>query len=159
MNKIVCHLERKRCPRCKKVISARPPCVLAKCLYGNQLLTYVAVLHYIYLVFDHNRLITNLQRLKADSRRQIACGQKEKPVSLGGSLLFTKFRRRPPYPQRYRGRRANGWLSFLIVSTLRDPYLDAQALIPPSFPHESHTHLFLALQRLPSATTVHQDLK
>jgi len=48
MNKIVCHLERRRCPRCKKAISAKPPGILAKCLYGNQLLTYVAVQHYIY---------------------------------------------------------------------------------------------------------------
>ena len=48
MNKIVYHLERKRCPKCKKVISARPPSVLAKCQYGNQLLTYVAVQHYFY---------------------------------------------------------------------------------------------------------------
>ncbi|MCH8120947.1 MAG: hypothetical protein IIC00_14630 [Planctomycetes bacterium] len=114
MNKIVCHLERKRCPKCKKVISARPPGILAKCLYGNQLLTYVAVLHYIYLVFDHNRLITNLQPLKADSREANWLRPKKIPVSLGGSVLFTKFRRRPPYPQRYRGRRVNGWLSFLF---------------------------------------------
>ena len=48
MKKIVYHLERKRYPRCKKVISARPPGVLAKCLYGNQLRTYMAVQHYIY---------------------------------------------------------------------------------------------------------------
>jgi transposase len=48
MKKIVYHLERKRCPKCKKVISARPAGVLAKCLYGNQLLAYVAVQHYIY---------------------------------------------------------------------------------------------------------------
>ena len=48
MKKILCHLECKLCPKCKKVISARPPGVLAKCLYGNQLLTDVAVLHYIY---------------------------------------------------------------------------------------------------------------
>ena len=48
MNKIVYHLERKRCPRCKKLISARPPGVLAKCLYSNQLLAYVAVQHYLY---------------------------------------------------------------------------------------------------------------
>jgi transposase len=48
MNKIVYHLRRKRCPKCKKVISARPPGVLAKCLYSNQLLAYVAVQHYIY---------------------------------------------------------------------------------------------------------------
>ncbi len=48
MNKIVCHPERKHCPKCKKVISARPPDILAKCLYGNQLLTYVAVQHHIY---------------------------------------------------------------------------------------------------------------
>lgn len=48
MNKILYHLERKLCPKCKKAISARPPGVLVKCLYGNQLLTYVAVQHYIY---------------------------------------------------------------------------------------------------------------
>jgi transposase len=48
MKKVVYYLERKRCPRCKKVISARPPGVLAKCLYSNQLLAYVAVQHYIY---------------------------------------------------------------------------------------------------------------
>ena len=48
MKKIVYHLERKRCPKCKKLISARPAGVLAKCLYSNQLLAYVAVQHYIY---------------------------------------------------------------------------------------------------------------
>jgi transposase len=48
MKKIVYRLKRKRCPRCKKIISARPPGVLAKCLYSNQLLAYVAVQHYIY---------------------------------------------------------------------------------------------------------------
>jgi transposase len=48
MKKIVYHLQRKRCPKCKKLISARPPGVLAKCLYSNQLLAYVAVQHYIY---------------------------------------------------------------------------------------------------------------
>ena len=48
MNKIVCHLERKRCPKCKKVISARPPGILANRLYENQLLTYVTVQHYFY---------------------------------------------------------------------------------------------------------------
>lgn len=48
VKKIVYHLERKRCPKCKKLISARPAGVLAKCLYSNQLLAYVAVQHYIY---------------------------------------------------------------------------------------------------------------
>jgi len=48
MKKVVYYLERKCCPRCKKIISARPPGVLAKCLYSNQLLAYVAVQHYIY---------------------------------------------------------------------------------------------------------------
>ncbi len=48
MKKVLYHLERKRCPKCKKLISARPPGVLAKCLYSNQLLAYVAVQHYIY---------------------------------------------------------------------------------------------------------------
>jgi transposase len=48
VQKTVYHLERRRCPRCNKVISARAPGVLAKCLYGNQLLAHVAVQHYIY---------------------------------------------------------------------------------------------------------------
>ena len=48
MKKIVYHLQRKRCPKCKKLISARPPGVFAKCLYSNQLLAYVAIQHYIY---------------------------------------------------------------------------------------------------------------
>jgi len=48
MKKIVYHLQRKRCPKCKKLISARPPGVLAKCLCSNQLPAYVAVQHYIY---------------------------------------------------------------------------------------------------------------
>ena len=45
MKKVLYRLERKRCPKCKKLISARPPGVLAKCLYSNQLLAYVAVQH------------------------------------------------------------------------------------------------------------------
>jgi len=48
MKKVVYCLERKRCPKCQKLISARAPGVFAKCLYSNQLLTYVAVQHYIY---------------------------------------------------------------------------------------------------------------
>jgi transposase len=48
MKQILYHLERKHCPKCKKLISARPPGVLSKCLYSNQLLAYVAVQHYIY---------------------------------------------------------------------------------------------------------------
>ena len=48
VKKIVYHLERRHCPNCKKTITARPPGVLAKCLYSNQLLAYVAIQHYIY---------------------------------------------------------------------------------------------------------------
>jgi transposase len=48
MKKVLYHLQRKRCPKCKKLVSARPPGVLARCLYSNQLLAYVAVQHYIY---------------------------------------------------------------------------------------------------------------
>lgn len=48
VKKIVYHLERRHCPNCKKTITARPPAVLAKCLYSNQLLAYVAIQHYIW---------------------------------------------------------------------------------------------------------------
>jgi transposase len=48
MKKVLYHLQRKHCPKCKKLISARAPGVFAKCLYSNQLLSVVAVQHYIY---------------------------------------------------------------------------------------------------------------
>lgn len=44
----VFQLERRRCPQCAKNFIARPPGVLPKCLYGNQLLTHVAVQHYVH---------------------------------------------------------------------------------------------------------------
>ncbi|MDP2933566.1 MAG: IS66 family transposase [bacterium] len=37
-----------RCPRCRKVYSARPAGVLSKSQYGNGLLTHVAVEHYLF---------------------------------------------------------------------------------------------------------------
>ncbi len=45
---IVYHLRRKWCPRCRRGFQARPPGVLPKSLYGNQLLTHVAMQHYVY---------------------------------------------------------------------------------------------------------------
>ncbi len=48
MKRMLYHLERRCCPRCRRVFSARAPGVLTKCLYGNQLLTYGAVQHYLY---------------------------------------------------------------------------------------------------------------
>jgi len=48
IKKVVYLLERKRCPMCKKLVTAKPPGVFPKCLYSNQLLAYVAVQHYIY---------------------------------------------------------------------------------------------------------------
>jgi hypothetical protein len=48
MKKILYRLEHKRCPRCKKTFRARPPGVLPRGLYGNQLLAHVATQHYIY---------------------------------------------------------------------------------------------------------------
>lgn len=48
VRKIVYNLERKYCPNCRKAITGRPPGVLPKCLYSNQLLTFVAVQHYVY---------------------------------------------------------------------------------------------------------------
>jgi len=48
IKKILYHLERKYCSRCRKTIAAKPPGVLPKCLYSNHLLTFAAVQHYIY---------------------------------------------------------------------------------------------------------------
>jgi transposase len=48
IKRILYYLEQKYCPKCNKSINAKPPCVLPKCLYSNNLLTYVAVQHYIY---------------------------------------------------------------------------------------------------------------
>ncbi|MBE3115591.1 IS66 family transposase [Candidatus Bathyarchaeota archaeon] len=48
IKKLLYYLERKYCPRCQKVVAAKAPGVLPKCLYSNNLLTFVAVQHYIY---------------------------------------------------------------------------------------------------------------
>jgi hypothetical protein len=50
-------LERKQCPKCQRFFAARAPGVFPKGLYGNQLLTHVAVQHCLYGV--------SLGRLKA----------------------------------------------------------------------------------------------
>lgn len=45
---VVYRLQRKRCPRCRRTFAARAPQVLPRSLYGNQLLTHLAVQHYVY---------------------------------------------------------------------------------------------------------------
>jgi transposase len=44
----ILELEKKKCAHCGQRIEARAPGVLPKFLYGNQLLTHVAVQHYLY---------------------------------------------------------------------------------------------------------------
>lgn len=48
VEKIVYALERKRCPRCGKMVEARPPEVLPKSKYGNGLLAHVGIEHYVH---------------------------------------------------------------------------------------------------------------
>ena len=43
----VYELERRTCSECGRSVGSEPPGVLPKCLYGNRLLTYVAVEHYL----------------------------------------------------------------------------------------------------------------
>jgi transposase len=47
LEKILYQLETKRCTKCRKKYTAQAPGVLAKSLFGNNLLTYVAVEHYL----------------------------------------------------------------------------------------------------------------
>ena len=47
VEKILYQLEAKRCPTCQKKHTAQAPAVLPKCLLGNNLLTYIAVEHYL----------------------------------------------------------------------------------------------------------------
>jgi transposase len=46
--KIILRLEKKRCPKCRCHIEASPAGVLPKCQYGNNLLTHVAMEHYVH---------------------------------------------------------------------------------------------------------------
>lgn len=41
-------LQIKRCPSCQRTFQAQAPSVLPRSLYGNQLLTHIAVQHYVY---------------------------------------------------------------------------------------------------------------
>lgn len=47
MEKVEYELENRRCEQCGESVHARPPEVMPKCLYGNQLFTHVAVQHYL----------------------------------------------------------------------------------------------------------------
>jgi len=47
VRRVLYRLERKRCPHCGRRVEARAPGVLPKALYGNALLTHVAVQHYV----------------------------------------------------------------------------------------------------------------
>lgn len=47
VEKIIYVLERKRCPKCKKVVQAKTPGVLPKGLYGNNMLSHIATEHYL----------------------------------------------------------------------------------------------------------------
>jgi transposase len=44
--RILCCLQRKYCPHCRKTVQARAPSVLRKGLFGNQLVTQLVFLHY-----------------------------------------------------------------------------------------------------------------
>lgn len=46
--KILYQLPRRYCPSCQKVLQTPPPDVLPKSLYGNQLITTAAVMHYLH---------------------------------------------------------------------------------------------------------------
>lgn len=48
MEKVEFELEHKHCTHCGRSFHARPPGVMPKCLYGNQLFTHVAIQHYIH---------------------------------------------------------------------------------------------------------------
>lgn len=48
VERIVYRLGRKRCPHCGRTVQSRAPGVLPKCQYGNGLLTYLVVQHYLY---------------------------------------------------------------------------------------------------------------
>jgi transposase len=47
VKKILYHLETKQCPECRKKYAAQAPGVFPKCLIGNNLLTWIAVSHYL----------------------------------------------------------------------------------------------------------------
>ncbi len=47
IKKIIYQLERKKCPICRKVYTAKAPEVMPKFLYGNNILSYLAVEHFV----------------------------------------------------------------------------------------------------------------
>lgn len=73
IERILYLVERKRCPSCGRWLAAKPPGVLPKCLHGNQLLTNVAVQHYLHgvtfgslerqLHFGHGSMTSSLHRI------------------------------------------------------------------------------------------------
>ena len=91
----------------------------------------------------YNRLITNLQPLKADSRQQIARGQQEKT---GIVRWFGAFHEVPPktsLSSTISGKESQRMALLFILSALRAHTLMLKHWYPPLFPI-NHTPLFLA---------------
>ena len=114
IKRIVYRLQRKRCPKCKKVISARPPGVLAKCLYSNQLLAYVAVQHYIY-----GNTLGQIEKQTGvgyssliDAMHQLAKRLRDVPESLVQLYRDSQLKHADETPL------ANGWSKRLCVAVL-----------------------------------------
>ena len=47
IKKIIYHIIRKKCKKCGRIFEAKPPGVMPKNLYGNNLIVYIAIEHYI----------------------------------------------------------------------------------------------------------------
>lgn len=112
MKKILYHLERKRCPRCKKVISARAPGVLPKSLYGNQLLAHVSVQHYL-----HGDTLGQIERQTGvgysslvDGMHQLARRLKEVPAELIKAYRKAPVKHADETGWRTDGRNGYSWL-------------------------------------------------
>jgi transposase len=112
MEKIAFSLEHKRCTHCGESVYARPPGVMPKCLYGNQLFTHVAVQHYL-----HGNTLGQLERQTGigygslvKALHQLATRLKDVPAKLIEEYRKTAVKHADETGWRNDGQNGYGWI-------------------------------------------------
>jgi len=112
IQKVVYWLGRKRCPKCGRLFTARPPGVLPKCLYSNQLLAYAAVEHYVY-----GRTLGQIEKLTGigysslvEALHQLSKRLKEVPQALIQAYRQAPVKHADETGWRMEGRNGYAWL-------------------------------------------------
>ncbi len=112
VQKVVYQLPRQRCRQCHRLVTAKAPGALAKALYSNRLLTYVAVQHYL-----HGQTLGQIERQTGlgysslvDALHQLSRRLQEVPKALLPAYRQASVKHADETSWRTEGRNGYAWL-------------------------------------------------